>query len=148
MSHLARSDTVSSMFIGFKVHTRAVPVVISNGLRAAISLECLRHTGRRSVLHAYSYIQQSGRNLKSMTAKNTKKSPIHGNAEANITCEFGDGDISRSRSWFPHTRTHARTHAHTHARTHAHTHTHTRTGGQPHRQLEYSQIRIKSVCRC
>ena len=61
------------MFIGFKVHTRAVPVVISNGLRAAISLECLRHTGRRSVLHAYSYIQQSGRNLKSMTAKNTKK---------------------------------------------------------------------------
>ena len=32
---LARSDTVSGMFIGFKVHTRTVPVVISNGLRAA-----------------------------------------------------------------------------------------------------------------
>ena len=34
VSRLARSDTVSGMSIGFKVHTRAVPVVISNGLRA------------------------------------------------------------------------------------------------------------------
>ena len=24
-----------------------------------------------------------------------KKSPIHENADANITCDFGDGDISR-----------------------------------------------------
>ena len=33
-----------------------------------------------------------------MNAKNTKtKSPIHENADANLTCEFGDGDISRSR---------------------------------------------------
>ena len=37
-----------------------------------------------------------------MNAKNTKKSPIHENA--NITCDFGDGDISRSRSRLPHTR--------------------------------------------
>ena len=28
-----------------------------------------------------------------MNAKNTKKSPIHENADANITCDFGDGDI-------------------------------------------------------
>ena len=26
---------------------------------------------------------------------NPKKSPIHENADANITCDFGDGDISR-----------------------------------------------------
>ena len=56
-----------------------------------------------SSLHAYSYIQQSGRSIKSMNAKNTKKSPIHENADANITCYFGDGDISRSTSRLPHT---------------------------------------------
>ena len=38
-----------------------------------------------------------------MNAKNTgKKSPIHENANANITCDFGDGDISRCRSRLPH----------------------------------------------
>ena len=30
-----------------------------------------------------------------MNPKNTKKSPIHENADANITCDFGDSDISR-----------------------------------------------------
>ena len=31
-----------------------------------------------------------------MNPKNTeKKSPIHENADANITCDFSDGDISR-----------------------------------------------------
>ena len=30
-----------------------------------------------------------------------KKSTIHENADANITCDFGDGDISRSRSRLP-----------------------------------------------
>ena len=31
-----------------------------------------------------------------MNPKNTKKkSPIHENADANITCDVGDGDISR-----------------------------------------------------
>ena len=44
-----------------------------------------------------------------MNAKNTKKSLIHENADANITCDFGDGDISRSRSRLPHTRTHGHT---------------------------------------
>ena len=43
--------------------------------------------------------------VKTMNGKNTKKSPIHENADANITCDFGDGDISRSRSRFTHTRT-------------------------------------------
>ena len=38
-----------------------------------------------------------------MDVKNTKKSPIDENADANITCDFGDGDISRSRSGLPHT---------------------------------------------
>ena len=31
-----------------------------------------------------------------------KKSPIHENADANITCDFGDGDISPYRSRLPH----------------------------------------------
>ena len=36
--------------------------------------------------------------LKNMNPKNTrKKSLIHENADANITCDFGDGDISRLR---------------------------------------------------
>ena len=55
-------------------------------------------------LLAYSYIQQSRRSVKSTNAKNTKKSPIHENADANITCDFGNGDISRSRSRLPRTR--------------------------------------------
>ena len=46
-------------------------------------------------VHAYSYIQQSGRSV--------KKSSIHENADANITCDFGDDDISRFRSRLPHT---------------------------------------------
>ena len=53
--------------------------------------------------HAYSYIQQSCHcSVISMNAKNTKKSPIHENTDVNITCGFGDGDISRYRSWLPH----------------------------------------------
>ena len=39
-----------------------------------------------------------------MNPKNSrKKSPIHENAGANITCDFGDGDISRSRSFLSNT---------------------------------------------
>ena len=41
-----------------------------------------------------------------MNAKNTKKSPIHENADANITCDFSDVDISRSRSESIYTHTH------------------------------------------
>ena len=48
-------------------------------------------------------IFNSGRSGKSLNAKNTKKSQIHENADVNITCDFGDGDISRHRSRFPHT---------------------------------------------
>ena len=40
-----------------------------------------------------------------MNAKNTKNSPIHENADENITCDFGDGDISRFRSRLPHGHT-------------------------------------------
>ena len=56
------------------------------------------------------------------------KSPIHANADANITCDFGDGDISRCRSRLPHTCTHTRTHSRAHTRTYtrARAHTHTR----------------------
>ena len=39
-----------------------------------------------------------------MNAKNTKKSPIHENADANITCDFGDISHSRSRLIHTHTR--------------------------------------------
>ena len=58
-------------------------------------------------LHAYSHIQQSGRSVKGMNVKNTKKN--HENADANITCDIGDGDISRSRSRLPHTQTYGQT---------------------------------------
>ena len=36
-----------------------------------------------------------------MNAKKTKKSQIHENADVNITCDFGDSDISRCRSRLP-----------------------------------------------
>ena len=48
------------------------------------------------------------RSVKTMNAKNTKKSPIHENA--NITCDFGDGDINSSRSQLLHTRTDGQPH--------------------------------------
>ena len=40
-----------------------------------------------------------------MNPKSSKKLPIHENADANITCDFGDGDISRSRSFLSNTCT-------------------------------------------
>ena len=54
-----------------------------------------------------------------MNPKNSKKSPIHENEDANITCHFGDGDISRSRSFLSttglnHTTCHPQT-CHKHA---------------------------------
>ena len=61
---------------------------------------------REVSLHAYSYIQQIGRSAKSMNPKNTKKSPIDENADANITNDLADGDISRSRSCQSNTRLH------------------------------------------
>ena len=48
---------------------------------------------------------------------NPKKSPIHENADAKITCDFGDGDISRSRSFLSNTCTtgaNGRTNPHSH----------------------------------
>ena len=56
--------------------------------------------------------------LKTMNAKNTKKSLLHEHADTNITCDFGDGDISRYRSRFPHTHTHTHTHTHGQAGSH------------------------------
>ena len=38
-----------------------------------------------------------------MNPKNSKKSPIHENSDANITSDFGDGDISRSRTFLSNT---------------------------------------------
>ena len=35
-----------------------------------------------------------------MNANNTKKSPIHQKADANITCDFDEGDITRYMSRF------------------------------------------------
>ena len=77
-----------------------LPVVISNGLRAAIacmgaksnpppqppsaaSVHCMH-------IHIFNIV-------KTMNAKNTKTSPIHKNADADITCDFGDGDIRPHR---------------------------------------------------
>ena len=48
--------------------------------------------------------KQSGRRVKTMNAKNTKKSLIQENADANITFDFGDDDIGRFRSRLPHGR--------------------------------------------
>ena len=88
-------------------------VVISNGLRAAAAWNVYTTlatptTTIRCISSLQSYIQQSGRSVKSMNAKNTKKITVLENADANITCNFGDGDISRSRSRLP--QTHAATH--------------------------------------
>ena len=58
---------------------------------SAASVHCMHHNN----------IQQSGRSVKIMSAKIRQKSPIHENADSNITCDFGDGDISRCRSRLP-----------------------------------------------
>ena len=57
---------------------------------------------------------QTRHNLKNMNPKNSKKSPIHENADANITCDFGDGDISRSMSFLSTTGLNHVTHKQTH----------------------------------
>ena len=57
---------------------------------------------------------QTRHNLKHMNPKNAKKSPIHENADANITCDFGDGDISRSTSFLSTTGLNHATHKQTH----------------------------------
>ena len=68
--------------VGFKVHTRVL-VFISNGLRAAAARRYAKSNPPQQPpsaacsLHAYSYIQQSDRSVKTMNAKNMKKSPIH-----------------------------------------------------------------------
>ena len=78
-----------------------VPVVISSGLRAAPQGDKLGmftlHWPTERIACIFNKV------VKTMNAKNTKKSPIHENADANITCDFGDGDISRFRSRLPHT---------------------------------------------
>ena len=86
-------------------------------VQSALTITGRLHQWATCSLHAYWYIQQSGRCVKSMNAKNTKKSHIHKNADANITCDFRDGDISRSRSRLPHARPAAHTASHTHGHT-------------------------------
>ena len=66
-----------------------------------------------------------------MNPKNSrKKSPIHENAAANISCDFGDGDISRSRSFLSNTIPKARTNERTNERRNGGTDE--RTNGRTH----------------
>ena len=55
-----------------------------------------------------------------MNPQNSKKSPIHENADANITCDFGDGDISRSRSFLSNTYRRERRPTHERTKTDSH----------------------------
>ena len=110
VSHLARSDTPNITGVVSRLARSDTPnIVVTPWVQSPIR----PHNHRRGYsephvlndcMHIHN-IQQSGRSVKSMNAKNTKKSTIHENADANITCEFGDGDISRSRSRLPHTHT-------------------------------------------
>ena len=61
--------------------------------------------------HGYSCIQQSTRSVKSMNDNNTKTSKCE-NTDANINCDFCDGDNIRSMSRLPHTHDHALGHTH------------------------------------
>ena len=107
---------VTLYILGFKVHTRVlVPVFISHGLRAVPALHAWVQSAIRLHNHRQLHqfiecificIQQSGRSVNPMNSKNKKNSAIHENADANITCDFGDGDISRFRSRLWHTRPH------------------------------------------
>ena len=82
-----------------------LPVVISNGLRAerdklgifsshwpppqpptAASVHFMH-------IHIFNKVAVGPSSVKTVNAKTTKKSPIHENADANITCDFGDSDI-------------------------------------------------------
>ena len=93
------------VLLGFKVHTRG-------GARAgshqqwpssvAISLECLRHTGRRTERIACIFIYSTKwlQHKNYECQKYEKKSLIHENADANITCDFGAGDIRHYMSRF------------------------------------------------
>ena len=79
-------------------------------------------------------VNQTRHNLKNMNPKNLrKKSPIHENVDANITCDFGDGDISRLGVAYLTHVTHVYMARRPHTHTHTRTHTHRRPGGQTDR---------------
>ena len=86
MSHLACSGTPNITWVVTpwgKVQSAPQPP-------SAASVHCMH-------IHIFNKV------VKSMNAKNTKKSQIHENADANITCDFGD--VSRCRSRLPHGQT-------------------------------------------
>ena len=61
---------------------------------------------RRCLVHVYPACKKWPLRTKYESQKYEKKSPIHENVDAKITCDFGDGDINRSRSRLPHTYIH------------------------------------------
>ena len=59
------------------------------------SLESLHHSDRpHNNRRLHQFIACLFIHLKTMNAKNPKKSPIHENADVNTTCDFGDGDVT------------------------------------------------------
>ena len=73
------------------------PDIVMTPLRPFARLRALRTREQRPQVLCTRHVHgvKSGRSAKNMNQKNTKKSPIHENANANITCDFGDGDFSR-----------------------------------------------------
>ena len=89
-SHLARSDIPSITCIVACLSWSDIPTYSDQwqcSTRAAIER---RLAGRWNFTHSII----SRRNLKHINPKNTKKSPFRENANANITCNFCDRDIS------------------------------------------------------
>ena len=82
-----------------------MPVVISNGLPRGDNLGMFTShwpTERIACIVIYSTKWSYFKNYECQKYER-KKSAIHDNSDANITYDFGDGDISRYRSRFPHT---------------------------------------------
>ena len=77
-----------------------------------------------------------------MNPKNSKKSPIHDNAGANITSDFGDGDISRSRSFLSNT---CDTFVHTYA---PHRATSRHIASSIIGRYNHDVLRLPTICNC
>ena len=96
VSRVARSDTPNRGDAMSALHAQPASPIKYNGLTHTV-LSSSWH-------HAYSYVYSTKwpyrKNYEYQ--KYEKKSPIHENSDASITCNFGDGDISHSRSRLPH----------------------------------------------
>ena len=114
VSHLARSDTPDITWVVSRLACSDTPnIVVMPWVQSPIRPSCISEPHFYCMhIHIFNKVAVA---LKVWMPKLRKKSPIHENTDANITCDFGDGDIRHLGVGF-----HTHTASHTHKQTHTH----------------------------